>query len=54
MSRFREAMENKKLPWKNLTAEPNADVYDIRLSLMEVLRNFAQFSIDPNEVDDVS
>ena len=56
MSRFREAMENKLLPWKNLTAEQKTpdDVKEMKISLMEVLQNFAQFSIDPNEVIDVS
>ena len=48
-------MENKQLPWKNLTAkENNDDVREMKTSLMQVLQNFAQFSIDPNEVIDVS
>ena len=48
-------MESPKFPWKNLTAKMNKeDTREIRWSLMEVLQNFAQFSIDPNEVIDES
>ena len=55
-SRFREALKKKTFPWKNLTSTQKTpeDGYDMKKSLMEVLQNFAQFSIDPNEVAYVS
>ena len=48
-------MESPKFPWKNLTSTMNRyETEELRYALMEVLQNFAQFSIDPNEVIDVS
>ena len=49
-------MKKKTFPWKNLTSTQKTpeDGYDMKKSLMEVLQNFAQFSIDPNEVAYVS
>ena len=48
-------MENKKLPWKNLTEEQEnpQDKRDMKESLMHVLQNFAMFTIDPDEFVDV-
>ena len=47
-------MENSKLPWKDLISSMSKDdAADTKASLMFILQNFAQFSIDPSKVEDI-
>jgi hypothetical protein len=55
-SNFRAAMNSKSLPWLNLTKKFEADSSsnmsgsEFQYSLLTVLTNMAQFSIDPKSV----
>ena len=59
-SSFRAAMKSKSLPWLNLTEKFDADSSsnmsgsEFQYSLLTVLTNMAQFSIDPKSVSIVN
>ena len=48
-------MESKNFPWKNLTDKLNSTKAktELKEQLLVILQNFALFSIDPSEVQDV-
>ena len=55
-SNFRAAMKSKSLPWLNMTkifeadSSSNMSGSEFQYSLLIVLTNMAQFSIDPKSV----